>query len=79
MIQIFNQFLFITDKSVKELREDNIFKVRLEIGNVKTAVVNLTCQVTKYHEEMLVSGHRTNRFVDWAVQVGQKISVPIVF
>lgn len=68
------------NKQLKEdLKEEIMTEVRAELKDVKTAVANLSHQVQKYHEEMLVSGHRLDRLEDWAVQVGQKVGVPIVF
>lgn len=49
------------DKSKAELKEEIMSEVRTELGEVKTAAANLSSQVQKYHEEMLVSGHRIDR------------------
>lgn len=66
------------DDSLNPLKAD-IAQVKSDMADVKTAVANLSHQVQKYHEEMLVSGHRLDRLEEWAVQVGQKVGVPIVF
>lgn len=63
----------------EELQEFVVSQVSAELSDIKTAIANLSGQVKKYHEEMLVSGHRLDRLEDWAVQVGQKVGVPIVF
>ncbi len=69
-----------TNEQLKEdLKQEIMVEVRSELGGIKTAVANLSNQVKSYHEEMLVSGHRIDRLEDWAVQVGQKVGVPIVF
>ena len=67
------------DNVKKELRDELIADVRQEMNEVKTSISNLSQQVKKYHEEMLVSGHRIDRLESWAEQVGKKVGVPIVF
>lgn len=67
------------DESNKALKEDLLMEVRGEMRDVKSAIANLSAQVKKYHEEMLVSGHRLDRLEEWAKAVGQKIGLPISF
>lgn len=67
------------DQSNKQLKEDILSEVREEIRDVKTSVANLSAQVKKYHEEMLVSGHRIDRLEEWAKSVGEKVGIPIAF
>ncbi len=67
------------DQSNKTLKEEILTEVRIELGDIKTSIANLSAQVKQYHEEMLVSGHRIDRLEDWAKQVGQKVGVPISF
>lgn len=67
------------DQSAAALKADISAELRQEIGEVKTSVANLSAQVKKYHEEMLVSGHRTGPLEEWATQVGNKVGVPIAF
>ena len=66
------------DQSISPLKED-ILSLKNDMGDVKTSLANLSAQVKKYHEEMLVSGHRVDRLEEWAQRVGQKVGVPIVF
>lgn len=74
-----NQYLTIIDKSNQDLKKVVVSEVREELSDVKTAIANLSSQVKKYHEEMMVSGHRIDQPEDWANRVGQKIGVPINF
>ncbi|MFA5991165.1 MAG: hypothetical protein WC794_02895 [Candidatus Doudnabacteria bacterium] len=67
------------DKSNQDLKKVVVSEVREELSDVKTAIANLSSQVKKYHEEMMVSGHRIDQLEDWANRVGQKIGVPINF
>ncbi len=66
-------------KLKEELKEEILTEVRSEFGDIKTAVANLSGQVKKYHEEMLVSGHRLDCLKEWAQIVGGKVGVPISF
>jgi uncharacterized protein YlxW (UPF0749 family) len=66
--------------------DTNLGEIKTEIKNLQenqlitqTAISNLSAQVKQYHEEMLVTGHRMDRIEAWAMQVGQKIGVPITF
>jgi len=54
-------------------------EVRGELGDIKTSIDNLSAQVKKYHEEMLVSGHCIDRLEEWAKAVGDKVGYPITF
>ena len=67
------------DQAKNEIKEDILTEVKAELGDVKTSIANLSSQVQKYHEEMLVSGHRIDRLEDWAKVVGEKVGVPISF
>jgi uncharacterized coiled-coil DUF342 family protein len=63
------------DESSAKLKED----LRIDLTDVKTSIANLSAQVKKYHEEMLVSGHRIDRLEEWAKTVGEKVGLPISF
>jgi len=67
------------DESNKKQKEEILNEIKIDITDVKTAVANLSSQVKKYHEEMLVSGHRIDRLEEWAKTVGEKVGVPIAF
>lgn len=71
------------DESNKRLKEDLkteiVTEVRSELGDIKTAVANLSGQVKGYHEETMAGGHRLDRLEDWAEMVGPKVGVPISF
>jgi len=67
------------DQTHKQLKEDLLVEVGTQLDDIKTSVANLSSQVKKYHEEMLVSGHRIDRLEQWAEQVGHKVGVPISF
>lgn len=67
------------DEAKKEIKEDVRVELRAELRDVKTSISNLSSQVKKYCEEMLVSGHRIDRLEQWAEQVGNKVGVPIAF
>lgn len=66
------------DQAISPLKDD-IATIKVDLADVKTSVANLSAQVKKYHEEMLVSGHRIDRLEEWATQVGNKVGVPIAF
>lgn len=66
------------DQAITPLRED-IAALQSDMTDLKGSVANLSAQVKKYHEEMLVSGHRIDRLEEWAKQVGSKVGVPIAF
>jgi hypothetical protein len=68
-----------TDESNSRLKEDILTEVRGEFFDIKTSLANLAGQIKKYHEEMLVSGHRIDRLEQWADQVGKKVGIPISF
>ena len=53
--------------------------IKSDVSDLKTGVANLSAQVQKYHEEMLVAGHRIERLESWAKMVGEKVGVPISF
>ena len=67
------------DGSNKGLKEGLMTEMRTELKDIKTSIANLSAQVKKYHEEMLVSGHRIDRLEEWAKTAGEKIGLPISF
>ncbi len=67
------------DESRKGIKKDILSEIKEEFAEVKTSLANLSSQVKKYHEEMLVSGHRIDRLESWSAEVGKKVGVPIVF
>lgn len=71
------------DENSKRLREDLMSEVRSEIrkeiGEVKTAIANLTSDVQSLTEEMIVSNRRIRRLEGWAEPVGKKVGIPIEF
>ena len=69
-----------SNKGLKEdLKEGLMTEMRTELKDIKTSIANLSAQVKKYHEEMLVSGHRIDRLEEWAKTAGEKIGLPISF
>lgn len=74
------EYIDENNKKQEERLEAQLSKIiRDELGDIKNSIANLSSQVKKYHEEMLVSGHRIDRLESWAAEVGKKVGVPIVF
>lgn len=78
MTQINFQPIFdYIDQNNQVLKEEIMVEVRAELRGINTRIDNLTGQVKKFNDEMLISGHRLDRLEHWAKPVGDKLNIPI--